>query len=72
MEYEQPSKEYLKNLKPIIPIDEWPIHQLTLDKKEFMEEVIENSYQAILEMTGDNLDQEISKTLYQEKIRLTS
>jgi len=59
---------------PVLPdIYEWPIYKLTRDRVSFMEEWIEATRNRILELTdnGKNLHEELAKTMYLEKIRLT-
>lgn len=60
---------------PILPDAEtWPIVKLTQHREEFLKELVELSIQNIKEALGNNpanLKDELAKTLYTERIRLT-
>lgn len=60
---------------PILPdTSTWPIVQLTNQREEFLKELVELSIENIKEQLGNNpanLKDELAKTLYSERIRLS-
>lgn len=56
----------------IIPrTKEWPIYQISKQREEFIDEVIEESYQNFLEVRhGKSLREELETTVYREKLRM--
>lgn len=60
---------------PIFPdADTWPIVQLSNNREEFIKELVELSIQNIKEALGNNpsnIKDELARTLYTERIRLT-
>jgi glycerol-3-phosphate O-acyltransferase len=58
----------------ILPnVEDWPIYKMSQRRYEFIEEVIEASFQKCLSKfkTHDELLEEFARTVYQERIRLT-
>jgi glycerol-3-phosphate O-acyltransferase len=55
----------------VIPdIEDWPIYKLSNDRKQFIEEIDEYTFQRILKLHGEDLDDAIAKTVYMERIRM--
>ena len=56
----------------IIPrTKEWPIYQLSENREEFIREVIEESYNNLLQVRkGKSLREELETTVYREKLRM--
>lgn len=54
-------------------VNDWPIYQMSQRRYEFIQEVIEESFNKILAKisTQEELLDELAKTIYQERIRLT-
>ncbi|MDX1627095.1 MAG: 1-acyl-sn-glycerol-3-phosphate acyltransferase [Fulvivirga sp.] len=62
-----------KSYKPILPgTDDWPVVQLSKNRKAFIQEVIEASHQNICERNNGKTDlrEEIEYTFYKEKLRI--
>ncbi|CAN5293996.1 hypothetical protein BH09BAC1_BH09BAC1_17170 [soil metagenome] len=67
-------KEQSGSLPPIIPdIEQWPIYKLSTRRYEFIQEVITTSTAQLLKAypTTEALLDELARTVYQERIRLT-
>lgn len=55
----------------VIPdIEEWPIFKLLSDRKNFVDEIEEFTYERLMELHGNDLQDIISKTIYLERIRI--
>ncbi len=62
-----------KKYKPILEgIPDWPVYQLSRNRKEFIEEVIQKSYDRILQLrpTRKQLLDELQTTVYREQQRM--
>ncbi|GIV34542.1 MAG: hypothetical protein KatS3mg031_2077 [Chitinophagales bacterium] len=65
---------HIETYQPIEPdITKWPIYRLSASRYEFMEEVKKMSVQRLLEKSpnGNHLIDELARTVYQERIRIT-
>ena len=61
--------------EPLFPdIRTWPIYQLTKDRDAYLKEVKASAFAAVKELTKNNsgLNDELAKTLYLERIRITT
>lgn len=61
--------------EPLFPdINTWPIYQLTKDRTAFLKQVREAAFEAVKEQTKttSGLNEELAKTLYLERIRITT
>ena len=55
----------------VIPnITDWPIHKLLADRKNLVEDIDEFTYQRLLKLHGDEVQDIIAKTIYLERIRI--
>lgn len=55
----------------VIPdIENWPIYKLSEDRKQFVQEIIEETLQRFLQKPGDQISDIIAKTIYTERIRI--
>lgn len=55
----------------VIPeINDWPINKLLADRKNFIEEIDEFTFQRLLKQSGDELPNVLAKTVYLERIRI--
>lgn len=55
----------------VIPdIEDWPIYKLSEDRKQFVQEIIEETLRRFLQKPGDDLSDIIAKTIYLERIRI--
>jgi glycerol-3-phosphate O-acyltransferase len=73
MEILEEKKNKNKEYKPILDgIPEWPVYQLSKNRKEFIEEVAEKSITRILEIknTSKKLIDDLEATVYREQNRL--
>src|SRR5687768_8704916 len=73
MEILEEKKNKNKEYKPILDgIPEWPVYQLSKNRKEFIEEVAEKSIGRILEIknTSKKLIDDLEATVYREQNRL--
>jgi len=62
-----------KSYEPILPgPEDWPVVRLSRNRKEFVEEVIQESFQRIkkLRRTPDMLREEIEITMFKERLRV--
>lgn len=62
-----------KGFEPIIgDITEWPIYKLSSRRYEFIQEVIQNTTEEVLNQLTDRQDllDELARTLYQERVRI--
>lgn len=51
-------------------LKKWPIYKLSAQRDDFIQEVNEYTLQALLEKSGENIEELLAKTIYQEKIRM--
>ncbi len=60
------------NIYPhVIPeITDWPIHKLLADRKNFVNEIDDFTYNRLLKLHGKNVTDIIAKTVYLERIRI--
>lgn len=66
-------KKISESLPYVVPdITDWPIYKLSQDKENFLNEVIQETFENLLESydTPTKLNNELKKVLYQEKNRL--
>lgn len=64
-------EENAKIYPHVIPeITDWPIHQLLADRKNFVEEIDNSTYNKLLKIYGDDVPDIIAKTVYLERIRI--
>lgn len=73
MEILEEKKNKNKPYKPILDgIPDWPVYQLSKNRKEFLEEVSRNSIERILELrpTRKQLIDELEATVYREQNRI--
>ncbi len=59
--------------EPVLPnMEEWPIFKIGKNRKQFVEDLSDDTVRRILEITGDDvrLREEIAKAYYLEKIRM--
>jgi glycerol-3-phosphate O-acyltransferase len=73
MEILEEKKNKNKEYKPILDgIPDWPVYQLSRNRKEFIEEVTEKSVARILEIknTGKKLIDDLEATVYREQNRI--
>lgn len=55
----------------VIPeINDWPINKLLADRKNFIEEIDEFTFQRLVNQSGDELPDVLAKTVYLERIRI--
>jgi glycerol-3-phosphate O-acyltransferase len=55
----------------VIPdMEQWPIYKLLDDRKNLIEEIDEYTFQRVLKLHADDLDDVIAKTAYMERIRM--
>ncbi|MCC6727595.1 MAG: 1-acyl-sn-glycerol-3-phosphate acyltransferase [Saprospiraceae bacterium] len=55
----------------VIPdMDQWPIYKLLDDRKNFIEEIDQYTFQRVVNLHGEELDDLIAKTAYMERIRM--
>lgn len=55
----------------VIPdMERWPIYRLLNDRKNLIEEIDDYTFQRILKLHGEDLDDVIAKTAYMERIRI--
>ncbi|MBI1223975.1 MAG: glycerol acyltransferase [Bacteroidetes bacterium] len=55
----------------VIPdMDQWPIYKLLEDRKNFIEEIDEYTFDRVLKLHNEDLEDVIAKTVYQERIRM--
>ncbi len=67
-------KEHKGSLPPIIPdIEQWPIYKLSTKRYEFIQDIISSTNAQLLKSfpTTEALLDELARTVYQERIRLT-
>ncbi|WP_114749584.1 1-acyl-sn-glycerol-3-phosphate acyltransferase [Pleomorphovibrio marinus] len=67
--------DYIKHqYAPILPRkDEWPVVKLSKDRKAFIQQVVQESVDRILQITGNQshaLKEELETTLYRERMRI--
>lgn len=55
----------------ISDMHDWPIVQLSKERNEFIQQVINTSIGKVIEQTNGSIKEEIARTLYSEKIRFT-
>lgn len=73
MEILEEKKNKNKPYKPILDgIPDWPVYQLSKNRKEFVEEVAQKSFERILELrpTRKQLIDELEATVYREQNRI--
>jgi glycerol-3-phosphate O-acyltransferase len=55
----------------VIPdIEQWPIYKLLDDRKNLIEEIDEYTFQRLLKLHGEDLEDTIAKAVYMERIRM--
>lgn len=55
----------------IIPdMTQWPIYKLLADRKNFVEEIQEFTFQRLLKLYGDDLQEMVARSIYMERIRI--
>lgn len=62
-----------KSYKPILPgTEDWPVVQLSKNRKQFLEQVIDTTTERICSLHNGRSDlrEEVENTLYQEKLRI--
>ncbi|XOV91438.1 MAG: 1-acyl-sn-glycerol-3-phosphate acyltransferase [Bacteroidota bacterium] len=66
-------KEKIRYSEIIPKTKEWPIMQLSKDRKKFIEEVTEEAFESLKGLTkGRSLREEVEMTIYREKARMRS
>lgn len=54
----------------IADMKQWPIYKLLDDRKNFVEEIEQFTFQRLLKLYGDNLQEMIARSIYMERIRI--
>ena len=63
--------EVRKQYEHIYPqVEDWPINQISLERKEFVEELNAYVVNKMMEQSGDKLDSILARTAYQERTRI--
>ena len=63
--------EVKKQYEHIYPeVEDWPINLLSLQRKEFVEELSQYVLENMIDKNADNIDSILARTAYQERIRI--